>query len=288
MSASPVTATDRFTFTLLLALLIHALVLFGIRVVPPPEPPAASRLEVTLVPTRQVNAPRKADFLAASHQTGSGTLREVRELASVPGMLALRDGAATETLRRARASAAASEALRPATVTTRAASATRQPPPASAANAPASLTVGRRADRDADAEMARLSARLAAQRQDYARRPLVRTVAGVNARREVWAGYISTFRTQVEAVGNRDFAAGLRQSGLTGEVRLLVAIGQDGRVQRVQRLLSSGHAALDAAAEQSVWRAQPFPPFPSDLVKEADILQVVRTWRFARGLETVQ
>ena len=49
--ASPITPADRLAFTLVMALLVHALVLFGIRFVVP-KTQAAPVMEVTLVPAK--------------------------------------------------------------------------------------------------------------------------------------------------------------------------------------------------------------------------------------------
>jgi len=72
MSAAVVTPADRLTFTVVLALLLHALLLFGIRFVPP-KAQAATSLEVTLVPAQSIEAPKEADFTAPSDQQGTGT-----------------------------------------------------------------------------------------------------------------------------------------------------------------------------------------------------------------------
>jgi protein TonB len=61
---------------------------------------------------------------------------------------------------------------------------------------------------------------------------------------------------------------------------MAVAIRQDGSVDSVKVRRSSGFQVLDDAAERIVRLAAPFSPFPADLRKEADILIIVRTWRF--------
>ena len=90
----------------------------------------------------------------------------------------------------------------------------------------------------------------------------------------------------LEAVGNASFPAEARAQRLQGQVRLLVAIYPDGRVQRIQILQSSGHAILDRAAEQSVRQAEPFARFPASQQGQIDVLQIIRTWRFAETLAT--
>jgi protein TonB len=51
-------------------------------------------------------------------------------------------------------------------------------------------------------------------------------------------------------------------------------------VEEVRILESSGEAVLDDAAQQIVRLAAPFAPFPTEIRKEADRLEIIRTWRF--------
>jgi len=280
---SPITPADRLAFTLVMALLVHALVLFGIRFVTP-KTEAAPVMEVTLVPAKSAKAPVKADFLAQAQQEGSGTLAEARLLTTrertpLPGQ---GRGAQPVTPDAPEAVAAVAEQKQPMLVTTRQSS---EPMPT--AQTPVTPVVPPvPPSPDLDADIAALEARLSASKQAYAKRPRIRTLAAVSARQDDWAGYIDQFRQRVEAVGNASFPAEARAQRLQGQVRLLVAIYPDGRVQRIQILQSSGHAVLDRAAEQSVRQAEPFARFPASQQGQIDVLQIIRTWRFAETLAT--
>ncbi|MEW8584134.1 MAG: TonB family protein, partial [Candidatus Thiodiazotropha sp.] len=46
---------------------------------------------------------------------------------------------------------------------------------------------------------------------------------------------------------------------------------------------SSGHNILDDAAIRIVRLAAPFSPFPNEIRKETDILDITRTWQFLRS-----
>lgn len=279
---SPVTPADRLAFTVIVALLAHALVVFGIRFVQPVTK-SAPTLEVTLVAAESKHAPKRADFLAQAQQEGSGTLEEARLLSTRQRMALPGQGAGRQTQPAAPGKALAAE-VAPRRVSTRARAPEQTPSPVPERQPE---TVPSEAE-IMDAEIAALEARLSASRQAYARRPRVRTLAAVSARADAWAGYVEQFRERVEAAGNRHYPAAARAAQLQGQVRLLVALAPDGRVLRIQRLQSSGHAVLDRAAEDSVYQAQPFPRFPARLQGEVDILQVVRTWRFAETLDTTQ
>lgn len=280
--ASPVTPADRLGFTVVVALLLHALLLFGIRFLPVPET-SAPLLEVTLVPATSPQAPAQADFLAQANQQGSGSEAEARLLSTperspLPGDRPVARPAVPAPRPEAAEAAPAQVVAKAAPERVRPAEPVPRPLPASPA---VPLT-----EPDVDDEIAALEARLSSSRQAYAKRPRVRTLSAVSAREDAWAGYIARFRERVELAGNADYPAEARARGLQGEVRLLVALLPDGRVQRIELLQSSGHAVLDRAAQASVRAAQPFGRFPAAVRDQVDVLQVVRTWRFAETLET--
>ena len=64
-----------------------------------------------------------------------------------------------------------------------------------------------------------------------------------------------------------------------------MSIRADGSVEKVVIERSSGHKVLDAAATQIVEMAAPYAPFPPDIRRDTEILDITRTWTFARGDE---
>lgn len=279
---SPVTPADRLAFTLVAAILVHAVLVFGIKFVMPALKTAPT-LEVTLVPAASATAPVRADFIAQADQIGSGTTAEARLLTTrertpLPGQ-----GEAPAAVAALPKAALEAAALRRVTTTAAAPDAVPRPQPEAAEKAAATVAAD-----NLQTEIAALEARLSANRQAAARLPRVRTLAAVNTRANVWAGYLEGFRERVERIGNANYPAEARAQRLQGEVRLLVALLPDGRLQQVSILSSSGHRLLDQAALQSVREAQPYGHFPAAQQGEVDILQIVRTWRFAETLDTRQ
>lgn len=286
MSAAVVTPADRLTFTLVLALLLHALLLFGIRFVPPAAQ-AATSLEVTLVPAESAQAPDEADFIAQANQQGSGTLTEARllstrELTPLPG---------EADAQRKKAEQMAELQTPEALIVSSIVSPEKTSPPPKERPTP-TIEKSRAAPEDAqsrrDSEIAALEARLSASRQAYAKRPRIETITAVSTKADAWAAYLETFRLRIEAVGNANYPAQARAQQLEGQVRLLVAILPNGRVQRIDVLQSSGRRVLDQAAKASVREAQPFDAFPLVQQGQVDVLQIIRTWRFSGGLKTTQ
>jgi len=68
--------------------------------------------------------------------------------------------------------------------------------------------------------------------------------------------------------------------GIYGDLRLLVVILQDGSMENIRVLSSSGYAVLDEAAIKIVRMAAPFAPFPPELRATTDKLEIIRTWQF--------
>lgn len=276
---SPVTAADRFGFTVVVAVMLHALIIFGIQFVPP-RATSAPVMEVTWVPTQSKSAPVQADFVAQAAQQGSGQLADARlttttQRSPTPGMAEQRQQSTQQ---------AQPESATPVVSVAGIKQASRL-----AEQQVVALSANANEDVDQVAqEIALLEARLAVRRQTEAKRPRVHTVSSVSARADDWAGYVEQFRERVEMTGNRHFMAEVRASQLKGEVRLMVALTASGRLHELRVLRSSGHRLLDEAAQQSVRDSLPFAEFPSHLTGQVDVLQIVRTWRFSDRLETSQ
>ncbi|HSO80462.1 MAG TPA: TonB family protein, partial [Chromatiaceae bacterium] len=67
---------------------------------------------------------------------------------------------------------------------------------------------------------------------------------------------------------------------LYGNLILRVALRADGTLEEVRVLRSSGSEVLDQAAVRIVNLAAPYAPFPPDIRKETDVLDITRTWQF--------
>lgn len=129
-------------------------------------------------------------------------------------------------------------------------------------------------------EIASLQARLDAQKQAYAKRPRVHHLTSVSAKAHYEALYLDSFRRAVEEIGTRNFPQKALSEGIFGNVRLAVQLKPNGSVQNIEVTQSSGHRFLDEAAIQSVRLAAPFAPFPDEMRRNVDVLEIIRTWRF--------
>src|SRR5690606_36522024 len=80
MTATVVTSSDSLSFALFVAVLLHAILVFGVTVQVMYRAKLHKTHEVTLATYKSDQAPEKADFLAQENQQGSGTLDEARML----------------------------------------------------------------------------------------------------------------------------------------------------------------------------------------------------------------
>ena len=103
----------------------------------------------------------------------------------------------------------------------------------------------------------------------------------VAARPALNVDYLLHWQHAIERFGNAHYQ-GLALRYGDGDVRLKVSVYSDGRLRQVDLLQSSGSAALDRAAVDTVEKLAPFAPFPEALARETQQLDIVRTWQFRR------
>ena len=95
-----------------------------------------------------------------------------------------------------------------------------------------------------------------------------------------YAAYMDTWRRKVERVGNLNYPEEAKKLNLTGSLRLDVALNKDGTINQITLRKSSGEKLLDDAAIRIVELAAPFAPLPKNIENNVDILHILRTWQF--------
>ena len=105
--------------------------------------------------------------------------------------------------------------------------------------------------------------------------------APLAARAALDADYLLQWQADIERFGNA-YYRGLALRHGHGDVRLKVSVLSDGSLRQIDLLESSGSAALDRAAVDTVEKLAPFAPFPEALARETQPLDIVRTWQFRR------
>jgi protein TonB len=131
-------------------------------------------------------------------------------------------------------------------------------------------------------EIARLEAQIAREWENYQQRPRRRFI-GARTQEFRFARYIEDWRAKVERVGELNYPQAARNQKIYGEMVVTVSIKSDGSLDRVEINRPSGHRILDAAALRIVQLSAPFAPFPADIARDTDILNITRIWFFTRS-----
>jgi protein TonB len=95
-----------------------------------------------------------------------------------------------------------------------------------------------------NSEIASLQAKLAQQRQAYAKRPRVKTLTSVATRASVDAEYLNLWQEKIELIGNLNYPQEARRKKIYGQLRLVVSLLPDGSIHNIEILQSSGQRIL--------------------------------------------
>jgi len=276
-------APERLGFIICFATLMHLAVILGISFTAGSVDARLPSLEVTLARYRSQQAPDQADFIAQHDQQGSGTQGDKAELSSRQ-QSAFHDNAVPDSdiLKLAKDAPTQQDAL----LTTVGDSPRRVPSKIS--DAPDTASQKERFQGEDDRtqlseDIAALEAQLDDLNQAYAKLPRPKFITSVATRGSADARYLHRWESHVEAVGNANYPDEARRQGLEGELRLLLMLFPDGRIDEVRILSGSGHTILDRAAHRIVRLAAPYEAVPAEVLDGKNRLGIVRTWRFDRG-----
>ncbi|WP_373096440.1 energy transducer TonB [Zhongshania sp.] len=275
---------ERLGFIIVIATAMHLALILGLNFAPENARVKLPSLEITLAQYRSKDAPAEADYLAQYDQIGSGSLDKKAELRSMSDS-AFHDTTPSE------------DALKLAKNTPK-----QSPSPELSSNANNTRSSTERNTRmvlqqqqwqgsDDSTELsdniASLEAQLDKLNQSYARMPRPKFITSVATKGSPDAIYLNRWEQRIEDIGNANYPEEARRKGIEGELRLLLMLMPDGRIDEVRILSSSGSAVLDQAAHRIVRKAAPFEAIPADVLDGKNRLGIVRTWRFERqGLKT--
>lgn len=284
-----VKSSDRLSFTLFIAIVAHALIIFGLTFKLPEPNQLAATLEITLANHKSDKAPDEAEFLAQHNQEASGTEAQSHELTSEHQA----DFASAEV-----------HEVNPPPMPEAATVDNQQQLQVVTSTADTERQQLRKLDEERlreeverqglpeeqpaiTAEIASLQAKLDRQRQEFAKRPNVRHITSVATSRAADAEYLHEWITKIEQVGNDNYPEQALRERITGNLRLSVTVNPNGTIRDLSLKESSGVRLLDQAALQIVRLAAPFAPFPTEIRKDTDQLVIIRTWSFEiDGLST--
>ena len=136
---------------------------------------------------------------------------------------------------------------------------------------------------DTETLISRMQAEISKQIEDYNKRPK-RMTYGVNALGVSFAQYVDDWSQKVEAIGTARYPEQARGK-LYDSLILTVEIDKFGNVVSVVFNKKSKHDLLNKAARETVYAGAPYNKFTPEMLKQADILQIVRTWYFTNNNE---
>ncbi|MGV8862553.1 MAG: energy transducer TonB [Pseudomonas sp.] len=282
LARAGVRPADRLGFTLMIAALIHVALILGVGFAYVKPPDISKTLEITLATFKSEAPPKKADFLAQDNQQGSGTLdkkaipkttelapfqdTKINKVTPPPAAKPVEKQVAPKT-------AVATTAQKTQKTVTKREEVKQEPAVKAAPTFDSSQLTS---------EISSLEAELSNEQQLYAKRPKIHRLSAASTMRDKGAWYKEDWRKKIERIGNLNYPEEARRNQVYGNLRMMVSINRDGSLFEILVLESSGQPLLDQAAQRIVRLAAPFAPFTGDLA-DIDRLEIIRTWRFARG-----
>ncbi len=258
-----------------ISILVHVLVML-LRFAPP-QPirfePRDTRLEVVLLNAKTATRPVAPDVLAQVDQEAGGDRERGRARSPLPAESRIENG--EDLIRQQRRVAELEARQRQLLAAARAPNPVLERP-----DTPIAPTQGRDRE-DVERVIARLQAQIDQQITDYNKRPR-RLTYGVNAVGVSYARYVSDWASRIERIGTERYPEKAR-GRLYDSLIITVEIDKTGKVVDVIVNKKSKYEVLNRAIKQIVFAGAPYEPFPAEMAREGDILQIVRTWTFTNG-----
>jgi protein TonB len=253
---------------------VHAVVL-AIRFVDPEllrMRQSAPTMEIVLVNAKSAARPSKAQALAQANLEGGGANEEGRRSSPFPNLMEERDGDTLEAQRKTveqleqeqRQLLAMVHKMTAVTYVVEPRHDTRE----GAQQQPQPYRQ----------QLSRMEAEIAREISDYQQRPRRHHFMPSTSEYR-FARYFEDWRARVEKVGNENYPEEAR-GRIYGTLQMTVVIDRNGTLLDSVIEHSSGSPVLDRAARRIVKLAAPYPPFPPDIARDTDVLEITRTWMF--------
>lgn len=230
-------------------------------------------LEIILVNAKSDTRPGKVEALAQANLDGGGSHEAGRRTSPLPNSLQMRDGDALDSARRL---VEQLEEEQKKLLTALKDSLQMRPLPRkeTAADSPQPGA----SEEETRQQLSRTQAEIAKQISDYQKRPRKHHFMPSTSEYR-YARYVEDWRSRVEKIGNEHYPDEARGK-LYGTLRMTVAVRKDGSLVEATLEQSSGSPVLDRAARRIVNMAAPYPPFPPEIARDTDVLEITRTWIF--------
>jgi len=278
---------DPITISFMMALGLHAVILLGVGFVLDFKPLThpLETLDIVLVNWRSETTPEEADFLAQASQQGGGESTEASRPSQEYSGASPGSAEGEDPLDQEEQAANVADAARQQILVetddnefTQQITAIAQPEPL----LPSAATLMQES-----MTMARLQPGIQRDRESKSKLPRRKWISA-NTKEYEYAAYNQAWVAKVERVGNINYPEEIRRKKLVGELLMTVGINQDGSVESIDVLRSSGKLELDQAAIRIVRLAAPYSPLPEQIKANVDVLHITRTWRFLRDFRGLQ
>ena len=228
-------------------------------------------LEVVLVNAKSDTRPALPEALAQANLDGGGANDSGRRTSPLPSSFEIRDGDTLDQARRvvAQLEQEQKQLLHSFASERRTEAVPLQEPREQPDAGPKD---------DARQTLARMQAEIARQISDYQKRPRKHHFMPSTSENR-FARYVEDWREKVEKIGNDHYPDEARGK-IYGSLRMTVSIRRDGSLVDSTVDKSSGSPVLDRAARRIIKLAAPFPPFPPEIARDTDVLEITRTWIF--------
>ena len=131
-----------------------------------------------------------------------------------------------------------------------------------------------------EARLRELDEEIARRRQVYKQRYLLRRKQiGETVTEPRFEKYLTGFRRKIACSASLHYPKAAR--GKTyGKMVVTVSVLADGTFEKAHVERKSGHKALDEGAIDIARQAAPFEPFPPEIRRDTDVLDITRPWTF--------
>jgi periplasmic protein TonB len=284
LTENPEPTSDLLLVFIFCAALLHLAIILGVSFTDTPSAKPNRSLEITLARQPSKQAPSQAKMLAQENQIGSGAETVPPERAT--GIPVPADASPGEQPDKAPQPRQEQAAAKPVTSKVLSREQSEAKTPKAEQDKPDTQ------DREAVDETKPLLSPELLQQQIAQLGQKIREVQGsettkiryaneVSAKKFLAAQYVRDWQNKVERTGNLNYPDAARHNKAVQTLTMDVAINADGSIYSLRITKSSGNPALDDAAKQIVKMSAPFPPLPTELMKELNILVVTRVWKFS-------
>jgi protein TonB len=282
ISSPNVSASDRLSMTLFLAVVVHGILILGISFNQGflQSDSLQRTMDIILVQTKSDTTPEDAKRMAQHNQEASGS-QDTPDTPSNPFTSPIPTPNTGEATNPQEARTSKTKQVHAQQILHTSGEAIEKIPSNVETLSEQTALVPEEVEQESrQTSIAQLSSEIEVAEKKYAERPKIHFIDALSAKSAVEAKYTNDWVERVENIGNLNYPEDARRDRITGKLVLNVLLDNDGKVLKIQIAISSGNGVLDEAAKQIIRLSSPFPKFPEEMKQAYDQLMITRTWVF--------